>query len=238
MMEARSVTWTTTLAPKEGAPAREGLRERKKRLMRQQLSDTATVMFMERGFDSVRVTEVAEACGVSEQTVFNYFPTKESLVLDRWEATSASLRSSLADVGMSPVEAVLRIVAGELGDLLSWIEGQEDPVRARVTMRRFTELVEATPALRAHQREAQDQVVAVAAGILAERIGMSPDDPEPRIAAVALVGLWDVKAGAVKRNLHGDLGLDEVRERVLAEVHRAAQVVDGGLRAGIGIRVS
>src|SRR3954465_1182595 len=194
--------------------------------MRRRLSDTAARLCLQHGFDAFRVADVAEACGVSEQTVFNYFPTKESLVLDRWEATSASLRSSLADAGVSPVEAVLRIVAGELGDLLSWIEGQEDPVRARVTMRRFTELVEATPALRAHQREAQDQVVAVAAGILAERIGMSPDDPEPRIAAVALVGLWDVKAGAVKRNLYGDFGLDEVRERVLAEVHRAAQVVD------------
>ena len=50
----------------------EGLRERKKRLMREQLSDTATRMFLERGFDAVRVTEIAEACGVSEKTVFNY----------------------------------------------------------------------------------------------------------------------------------------------------------------------
>ncbi|WUH88364.1 TetR/AcrR family transcriptional regulator [Amycolatopsis sp. NBC_00438] len=209
------------------------MRERKKRLMRQQLSDTATEMFMQRGFDAVRVSEVAEACGVSEQTVFNYFPTKESLVLDRWDATAASLRSSLADVGTPPVTAVQRIVAGELGDLLSWLGGQDDPVRARATMRRFTDLVEATAALRAHQRDARDQVVAVAAGILAERIGLSPDAPEPRIAATALVGLWDVKADAVKKHLYGDLGLDEVRERVLAEVRRAAQVIDGGLRAWI-----
>ena len=63
--------------------AAEGLRERKKRLMRQQLSDTATAMFLERGFDEVRVAEIAAACGVSEKTVFNYFPTKEALVLDR-----------------------------------------------------------------------------------------------------------------------------------------------------------
>ena len=58
--------------------------------MRQQLSDTATQMFLERGFDDVRVTEIAEACGVSEKTVFNYFPTKESLILDRLEATMAA----------------------------------------------------------------------------------------------------------------------------------------------------
>lgn len=42
-----------------------GLRKRKKRLMRQRLSDTATEMFLERGFDAVRVSEIAQACGVS-----------------------------------------------------------------------------------------------------------------------------------------------------------------------------
>src|SRR5690349_15766217 len=61
----------------------EGLRERKRRLTRQLISDAATVMFATRGFDNVRVAEVAESVGVSEKTVYNYFPTKESLVLDQ-----------------------------------------------------------------------------------------------------------------------------------------------------------
>ncbi len=39
----------------------EGLRERKKRQMRKLISDTATEMFLERGFDEVRVTEVASS---------------------------------------------------------------------------------------------------------------------------------------------------------------------------------
>ena len=85
-MSTRTAGWA---APHSPAGPGEGLRERKKRLMRQQLSDTATAMFLERGFDAVRVAEVAEACGVSEKTVFNYFPTKESLVLDRLETTLA-----------------------------------------------------------------------------------------------------------------------------------------------------
>ena len=88
-MGTPTVDWTAPRTP--GALEAEGLRERKKRLMRQQLSDTATQMFLERGFDAVRVTEIAEACGVSEKTVFNYFPTKESLILDRLESTVASL---------------------------------------------------------------------------------------------------------------------------------------------------
>ena len=92
-------TWTGPRALGRGAAEAEGLRERKKRLMRQQLSDTATQMFLERGFDAVRVAEVAEACGVSEKTVFNYFPTKESLILDRLESTMTSLRAGLASPG-------------------------------------------------------------------------------------------------------------------------------------------
>ena len=59
-MSMRTVDWAV-LRRQGGAPEGEGLRERKKRLTRQQLSDTATEMFMERGFDAVRVSEIAEA---------------------------------------------------------------------------------------------------------------------------------------------------------------------------------
>src|SRR5712675_2158504 len=105
-MNVRTVDWTAPRIPGTGAAEAEGLRERKKRLMRQQLSDTATQMFMERGFDAVRVTEIAEACGVSEKTVFNYFPTKESLILDRLESTIASLRAGLAEPGAPGVPGI------------------------------------------------------------------------------------------------------------------------------------
>src|SRR5207302_2268781 len=57
-----------------------GLRERKKQQTRQQIFDTASRLFLERGFDRVSVAEVARAADVSEVTVFNYFPTKEDLL--------------------------------------------------------------------------------------------------------------------------------------------------------------
>src|SRR5258707_12855895 len=101
-MSTRTVDWTPPRPPGTGAAEAGGLRERKKRLMRQQLSDTATRMFMDRGFDAVRVTEIAEACGVSEKTVFNYFPAKEALILDRLESTMAALKSGLAAPGAPP----------------------------------------------------------------------------------------------------------------------------------------
>src|SRR3982751_4151557 len=103
VMSGETVTWR----PMPGPEAAGGLRERKKRQMRDQLSSTATRLFLQRGFDAVRVAEIAEACGVSEKTVFNYFPTKESLLLDRFDDTLAALRAALADPGAPPVDAAL-----------------------------------------------------------------------------------------------------------------------------------
>jgi AcrR family transcriptional regulator len=205
------------------------LRERKKRLMRQQLSDTATEMFMERGFDAVRVSEVAEACGVSEKTVFNYFPTKEALLLDRWDTTLASVRSELAEPGVAPVDATLSILADELGALTSWLGTQADPVQAAAAYQTFGNLIGATPALRAHQRDVKERIATAVAAVLAERIGMSPDDPEPQIAASALVGLWDVHFRAVGKYLDGVRTPEQVKEVVTAEVRRAAELIDSGL---------
>ena len=223
--------WTAARTPGTGTPQPEGLRERKKRLMRQRLSDTATEMFMERGFDAVRVTEIAEACGVSEKTVFNYFPTKESLILDRLESTMASLRTGLAESGISPVEAALQILDGELSSMTSWLATQDDPVRAAAAIQRFGTLIQATPSLRAYQSDMMDQFVSVAAAILAEQAGISAADPEPQIAATALLGLWRIQFQSLSRYLDGTRTPAQVHQAVTADVHRAAQLIDTGLRS-------
>ena len=228
-MSTRTVDWTAPRAAGTGGREGEGLRERKKRLMRQQLSDAATQMFMERGFDAFRVAEVAAACGVSEKTVFNYFPTKESLILDRLEATMASLRTGLAAPGISPVEAALRILDGELSAMTSWLASQDDLVEASATIQRFGALIQATPSLRAHQSDMMDQFVAVAAGILAERAAMAADDPEPQITATALLGLWRIQFLSLSKYLDGTRAPAQVHRAVTADVRRAARLIDTGL---------
>ena len=226
--------WTAPRPGRAGqaaAPGGEGLRERKKRLLRQQLSDTATELFLERGFDAVRVAEVAAACGVSEKTVFNYFPTKESLILDRLEVTVAALRAGLARPGVAPVDAAVAILDGELEAMTSWLAGQPDPARAAAAVQRFGALIRATPSLRAHQSDMMDQFAAVAAGILAARAGMGAQDPEPQIAAAGLLGLWRVQALSLSRCLDGTRTPDQVRAAVAADVRRAAALLETGLRA-------
>jgi AcrR family transcriptional regulator len=67
----------------------DSLRSRKKQRTRQEIADAALMLFASEGFDAVTVAEIADAAEVSEQTVYNYFKTKESLVFDEDEAFEA-----------------------------------------------------------------------------------------------------------------------------------------------------
>jgi AcrR family transcriptional regulator len=216
-------------AGSEPEPA-EPLRTRKKRLMRQQLSDTATSMFLERGFDGVRVAEVAAACGVSEKTVFNYFPVKEALVMDRLEATLAELRAGLADSPLAPVQAALVILDRDLAAITAVLRDPGGANPGRQAIRRFGELIRATPSLRAYQADMMERSAAVAAEALAARAGMAADDPEPQIAARALLGLWRVQGDSLGKHLDGAATPARLRELVTADVRRAALLLAAGLR--------
>src|SRR3954467_12797148 len=74
-----------------------GLRELKKQRTRELIAETARRLFAERGFERVTVAEIARAAEVSEQTVFNYFPTKEDLVYWRLEAFEDELLSAVRE---------------------------------------------------------------------------------------------------------------------------------------------
>jgi AcrR family transcriptional regulator len=217
----------------EGAPVLpgEGLRERKKRMMRQLISDTATAMFLERGFEEVRVAEVAAACDVSEKTVYNYFPTKESLVLDREEPMADDIRRVLGPGGaaVSPIQSAVELITAEVTQQFDhWGADPHQPTDLTM-IRRFAEMLERTPPLRAAQRDMMDRLVDVAAESMAARAGVDPDDPEPQIAADALLGLWRVQYRAMRKYSDGQRSAVEVRDRVLDEVRRAARLIDTGL---------
>ena len=63
--------------------AGQGLRALKKARTHRLIADVAARLFAERGYEHVAVSDVAREAEVSEQTVYNYFRTKEQLVTDR-----------------------------------------------------------------------------------------------------------------------------------------------------------
>jgi AcrR family transcriptional regulator len=207
----------------------QGLRERKKALMRQLISDTATLMFLERGFDEVRVSEIAEACDVSEKTIYNYFPTKESLLLDREEGSVAAIRKALGpDAGsISPVEAMVGILKDELDEFVTNIGATADAIIPQVM--HFNELIENTPALKAARADMIDRFAQLSAELMAARAGVDPNDPEPQIAADALVGLWRIFHRSIVKYSGMNISSSELRDRVLNDVRRAARLLDTGL---------
>ena len=144
----------------------------------------------------------------------------------------ASLRTGLAEPAVPPTEAALRILDRELTAMTTWLNGQDDPAAAAEAMRRFGDLIRATPSLRAYQSDMMDQFVSLAAEILAARaatarVAMRAEDPEPQIAARALLGLWHVQAESLRKHLSGPPG--QIHELVTADVRRAARLIDRGL---------
>ena len=58
-----------------------GLREEKKRHTRQQILHASAQRFSDRGFEGTRMDDIARDAGVSRTTLFNYFPSKDDIVL-------------------------------------------------------------------------------------------------------------------------------------------------------------
>jgi AcrR family transcriptional regulator len=92
-----------------------GLREQKKEQMRQRLYQTATALFRERGFEATRVKDIIEQVQVSEATFFNYFPTKEAVLLaselEVKELYAEFLRQLLARSSEPAVDRVRELVS-------------------------------------------------------------------------------------------------------------------------------
>ena len=205
----------------------EGLRERKRRLTRKLISDAATMLFANRGFDTVKVSEIADRVGVSEKTVYNYFPSKESMVLDDADELVEALAAALRDrpAGVSIIGAVLAALEAEG----RWATSIDDELAQFVP--RFVAMIEQTPALHAHWLQVHERLARIAAEELATQAGTGPRDPEAVVAGRALVGLVEVDMEASVRHIRAGLRGEPLREAILTDVRRAARLLETGLSA-------
>ncbi|HET8951537.1 MAG TPA: TetR family transcriptional regulator, partial [Solirubrobacteraceae bacterium] len=126
-----------------------GLRERKKLQTRRAIAETARALFVERGFDAVKVAEIAAAADVSQKTVFNYFPTKEDLVFWRLAAFEEEILGAIREraAGESALAAFRRFVLTPRG-----LIDDDDPA-AREALLGLTRMITASPALLAREQQ-------------------------------------------------------------------------------------
>ena len=159
-----------------------GLRERKKKQTRQVIAEAALRLFNERGFDAVTVAQVARAADVSDATVFNYFPTKESLFFGQMQSFEEALIQAVRERrgGESVLAAFRRFID----------EGSERLANesAAVAISMAGRIVGASPSLRAREREIVADATDALALLLAEESGSPPGDIEPWVVANALMG--------------------------------------------------
>jgi AcrR family transcriptional regulator len=162
-------------------------RSRKRLATRQGISNAATRLFFERGFDHVTVDEIAAAADVGRMTVFNHFPRKEDMFFDRDEGAREVLREALRqrDPRIPPVEA-LHLLAQRL-------VAEESPyVEFSARSQGFIATVESSENLKARARAIRDEIAQVVTVALSECVGREPTDPDAYLAAGLLLATWSV----------------------------------------------
>lgn len=158
-----------------------GLRERKKAEVRQTISNVATRLFVERGFENVSVDEIAREAAVARKTVFNYFPRKEDLIFDREDEARDLVRQALADRGeQSPVQAFQALMHALVDKQHPMFRMSERPVQ-------FWRTVAESPALTTRARELQVTLADDLAEMLSDAVGRPHSDPDARLAAAMLM---------------------------------------------------
>ncbi|HEY4212627.1 MAG TPA: helix-turn-helix domain-containing protein [Steroidobacteraceae bacterium] len=199
----------------------DSLRSRKKQRTRQEIADAALRLFAEKGFDAVTVADIARAAAVSEQTVYNYFKTKESLVFDEDEAFEARFVAMVRDrPQMSSLLEAVRTQAREFLDSLS--RRPAEPHR-RGSM---PYLIATSAPLRRHWLAVNERHAhAVARALVADSGGVL-SLPEAKILAAALVSVFAVILDELGQAMvtDGDIPtlIDDLRHQVDAALDRIA----------------
>ena len=196
-----------------------GLRERKKERTRREISDVATKLFIEHGFEEVTLAQIADAAEVSVKTIFNHFGSKEDLYFDRAGEVRAALTSTIVDrpPGTTAVQAVHGLMRDNVVPFpgRGW-GGLDDPL-----FRGFILAQERSPALRARRLTLGLELHEHLRGVLADDLGRDRDDPA-LVVLVAMLGTANqLRDQTLRQCMALDLSPRATRRRVVAVVDEA-----------------
>jgi AcrR family transcriptional regulator len=153
------------------------LRERKKHRTRRTIQAEAVRLFTHQGFQATTIEEIAAAADVAPRTFFRYFSSKEDVVF--WSEHQPMLAGHVAArPADEPAAQALR--RGLVDGLASFYDQDRDRLLER------SKLGFRTPALQPRLRQQQANLAVGMAALLAERLGVRPDDLEVRAIAAAI----------------------------------------------------
>ena len=177
-------------------PIALGLRERKKLKTKEAIQREALRLFQEQGYDETTIEQIAAAAEISPSTFFNYFPTKEDVVLfDRYDPMLESFIASLPKD-----EPLSRTIERALSMFASTIETDRQAifVRAKLGLE--------VPEIRARFWEELEKAQNLFAGIVATRTGRKATDFELRVLAMVLVtASFEASVEWIRRGGEGDM---------------------------------
>lgn len=203
-----------------------GLRERQKLARRERIVTAAIDLFVEQGFDAVRVIDVAEAAAVSPGTVYNYFPTKEDLVFGGSRDFERELVDTLASrpAQVSVLDA-FRMFSIQVRGALA----QPDQAPIRV-IARHAQVIAGSPALQLRARQNFDRCTERVAELIMTERGTAVTSDQAWVIANAMIGVTQAMQNIVHRLAIVDRPVAEIATVVIEEGRRALDQ----LAAGIG----
>jgi AcrR family transcriptional regulator len=176
--------------------ATTGLRELKKARTHRLIADTAARLFAERGYEHVAVTDVAREAEVAEQTVYNYFPTKEQLVTDREQQVQDRLCGLIRS--RPPASTPAAAVRGFVLETVAGIRG----IPAEIWRGELGYLAAISPAVHRLVLELADRQAAALASAISDTTAVPPE--VARLQGIALAGVFQIIIGeAGQRTLQG-----------------------------------
>jgi AcrR family transcriptional regulator len=199
--------------------AETGLRALKKARTRRHIADTAARLFAEHGYEKVTVSEIARAAEVAEQTLYNYFATKEQLVTDREQQIEERLGELIRarPAGVSPAAAIRDFVLR----LVTTIRDMP-PELARGSLGYLAAI---SPAVDRLALELIDRQASALAAAIRDTSEIPPE--LARLHGIALAGVFRIIIGEAGRHTHEGrtppetAGILEPQvENILAELDR------------------
>jgi AcrR family transcriptional regulator len=167
-----------------GRMADPGWRERKKARTRQLIADAAARLFAEHGYEQVAVSDVAREAEVSEQTVYNYFPTKDQLVTDRDQLVQDEMGRLIRErpAGTTPAAAVRDFILASVEGVRRYPDEQW---RGELGF-----LAAISPTVHRIALEMSDRQASALALAIAETDAVSPEIAKLR--GIALAGVFQI----------------------------------------------